>query len=235
MVRFNDAAVTMIQEDNFGSVTANIIILLRSLATMQGDLDGTAKPDLVAQLETGDVAAWLMDGVVLKQAGLGLCWRAADVADCRGERPGWGRQSRSGWRKLATGDVAAWLMDGVVLKQAGLVYAGVPLTWQIVGVSDLDKDGKADLVAQLGDRRCGRVADGWRGAETGGPVYAGVPLTWQIVVGGATWIRDGKAGSGGATSTPGMAAWLMDGVVLKHWPGLCRCAADVADCRGRPG
>ena len=78
---FNDAAVTMIQEDNFGSVTANII-LLRSLATMQGDLDGDGKADLV-------------------------------------------------WRNLETGDVAAWLMDGVVLKQLGLVYAGVPLTWQI--------------------------------------------------------------------------------------------------------
>ena len=69
----------------------------------------------------------------------------------------------------------------MTVKQAPVVAPGVPLTWQIAGVGDLDGDRKADLV--------------WRELQTGdlavwlmngvtvkqAPVVAaGVPLTWQI-------------------------------------------------------
>ena len=67
------------------------------------------------------------------------------------------------------------------MKQYLDVASNVPLAWQVVGLGDLDGDGKADLV--------------WRGMQTGdvavwlmngvtvkqAPVVAaGVPLTWQI-------------------------------------------------------
>jgi len=42
----------------------------------------------------------------------------------------------------------------VTVRQGPVVSAGVPLTWQIVGLGDLDGDGKVDLIwrqIQTGD------------------------------------------------------------------------------------
>ena len=106
----------------------------------------------------------------------------------------------------------------------------MPLTWQIVA-GDLDKDGKADLVWRNLETGDGRVADGWRGAETSW-VWSmpGVPLTWQIV-GVSDLDKDGKAGSGVAQPRDRGCGRVADGWrgVETAKSGLCWRAADVAD------
>lgn len=73
-------------------------------------------------------------------------------------------------------------MNGAAVKQGPVIAPGVPLAWQIVGVRDLDGDGKADLVwrqVQSGDVAAW-LMNGVQVKQ--GPVIApGVPLAWQIV------------------------------------------------------
>ena len=74
-----------------------------------------------------------------------------------------------------------WLFPNSDRRQTPIVSTGVPLAWQIVGVGDVDGDGRADLV--------------WRNTQTGDVavwlmngatvtksvvVASGVPLAWQI-------------------------------------------------------
>jgi len=90
----------------------------------------------------------------------------------------------------------------------------VPLTWQIVGVDDVNGDGKADLVwrhMQTGDVAVW-LMDG--AMVTQGPVVATVPLQWRLAkvedVDG-----DGKADLVWQEMQTGdVAVWLMHGVTL---------------------
>jgi VCBS repeat protein len=49
------------------------------------------------------------------------------------------------WHSERTGDVYMWFMNGTTRRSA-LIAPGISLLWKIVGVSDLNGDGKADLV-----------------------------------------------------------------------------------------
>ncbi|PYR51663.1 MAG: hypothetical protein DMF89_05155 [Acidobacteria bacterium] len=184
------------------------------------DLDGDGRKDLVwRQTQSGDVAAWLMNGTSVKQgpviaAGVPLAWQIVGMGDLDGDT-----NADLVWRNTQTGDVAAWLMNGAAVKQGPVIAAGVPLAWQIVGMGDLDGDSKADLV--------------WRNMQTGdvaawlmngvsvnqGPVIAaGVPLVWQIV-GIGDLDGDGKADLVWRnTQTGDVAAWLMNGVAVNQAP-----------------
>jgi hypothetical protein len=97
-----------------------------------GDLDGDGKADLVwRQMQSGDVAVWLMDGATVKQSpvvaeGVPLAWRIAKVKDFDGD----GKADLL-WRNAQNGDVALWLINGVAVAHASAVSSGMPLEWQI--------------------------------------------------------------------------------------------------------
>ena len=79
-----------------------------------GDLNGDGQADLVFRhTQTGDVAGWLMNGLVRAQgaiiwSGLATAWQTDGVADLNGD----GRADLV-FRNAETGDVAGWLMKGL--------------------------------------------------------------------------------------------------------------------------
>src|SRR5262249_58394574 len=97
--------------------------------TVRGDLDSDGKADLVwRNAQTGDLAAWLMNGAVTKQgfgiAAVPLAWQIVGTGDFNGD----GRTDLV-WRQTQTGDVAVWLMTGAGVGQAPVIALGLPLTW----------------------------------------------------------------------------------------------------------
>ncbi|HNP30761.1 MAG TPA: VCBS repeat-containing protein, partial [Nitrospirales bacterium] len=53
------------------------------------------------------------------------------------------------WRNTNTGSTAIWIMNGTVRASVGFP-GGVPLNWQIAGISDVTGDGKADVIWRNG-------------------------------------------------------------------------------------
>ncbi|MDA1275408.1 MAG: VCBS repeat-containing protein [Verrucomicrobia bacterium] len=119
------------------------------------DMDGDTQVDLVFQnAANGMLAAWLMDGMTLRQPVL-----------LNPATPG-----ESGWRVVGTGDfdidgkadlvfqnsdgtIAFWLMDGTNLVAGRVLDAVQSLepSWRVEGTVDLNKDGQLDLLVQSTD------------------------------------------------------------------------------------
>jgi hypothetical protein len=189
-----------------------------------GDSDADGSADLVwRNIENGDLAI-ISPG--FQSPGVPLEWQVEGVDDLDAQG-----SSDLVWRSTRTGDVAAWLVidrvsRGVVsgnpsawITQAALVATGVPLTWDIVGVRDLDGDSKADLIWR--HTEAGHVAvwlmDGPH-VRTTPVVAAGVSLAWQIAdiadldgdrKGDIVW-REMVSGD--------VAVWLMDGGAVRSAP-----------------
>ena len=146
------------------------------------DLNGDGKADIVwRNLQTGDVAGWLLNGLTLQQGaiigqGIALAWEIAGVGDLNGDG-----KADLVWRNLQTGDVAGWLLNGLTLQQGAIIGQGIPLAWEIAGVEDMNGDGKADLVwrnLQTGDV-AGWLLDGLT-LQQGAIIGQGIPLNWEI-------------------------------------------------------
>lgn len=119
------------------------------------DMDGDGGVDLVFQHSgNGMLAAWLMDGVTLRQALL-----------LNPSAPG-----QSGWRVVGTGDfnndgkadlvfqhndgtIAFWLMNGTNLVSGRVLESSQSLgsSWRVRGAADLNQDTQLDLMVQTGD------------------------------------------------------------------------------------
>jgi hypothetical protein len=181
----------------------------------------TTAPSLVHLVfrnsQTGDVAAWVMNGVTLVQAtmissGLSLAWRIDAVGDLDGDG-----NTDVVFRNTQTGDVAAWLMNGVAIKQSAIIAPAVPLAWQITRAGDLNGDGKADLVfrnTQSGD------VGGWLmnglSLSQSGIISAGLSLVWRID-GMGDLNGDGKSDLVFRNTQSGdVAGWLMNGLTLSQ-------------------
>ncbi len=116
-----------------------------------GDLNGDGKADLLWQNRTtGQLQAWLMNGatrastVALSPSAMtDARWQIAGLADLNGD----GKADLL-WRHKGTGALSAWLMNGTTSTATVSLTpsVGPGLVWQIRGLSDLNGDGKADLL-----------------------------------------------------------------------------------------
>jgi hypothetical protein len=102
-------------------------------------------------LNSGDVAAWLMDGTTPKTwsilatglTGPNFPWQLAALGDLDGDG-----KADLVWQNNSTGDVSAWLMNGTIVNSWATITTNVPPAWFVVGALDFDGDGNADLFWQ---------------------------------------------------------------------------------------
>jgi hypothetical protein len=116
------------------------------------DMNRDAHPDILWRHRvSGAMRVWHMnrteqwDSVDLPLAVVNPQWQIAGVADM--DRDGW---TDIVWRNYGTGALATWLMsDSSVVATLPLTPGyNLDLSWAIVGVADMNRDGFADLVWQ---------------------------------------------------------------------------------------
>ncbi len=85
------------------------------------------------------------------------------------------------WRNAPAAQVASWKMDGVALT-SGALDSGIPASWQVQGVADLNGDGEDDLLWR--DANSGSVAywlfKGGERVSSGYVCDLSIPKEWQI-------------------------------------------------------
>jgi YD repeat-containing protein len=116
------------------------------------DMNGDGLLDLVwSNRQTGALRLWHLDGLVqldsvpLAAAATDLLWEVVGVADMNGD----GRPDLV-WRHYGTGGMAAWMMQDALILSTPWLSPDInsDVNWRIVGVIDMNGDGKADLVWQ---------------------------------------------------------------------------------------
>ena len=105
------------------------------------DLDGDGRADILWRGPAGEIAAWLMDGTLVRERADiegASGWRVTDVADFDG--------SRTDDLVLVgpEGEVAVWLMEGAA--RSSRLALREKSAWTLWQVGDLDFDGLPDLV-----------------------------------------------------------------------------------------
>jgi hypothetical protein len=113
------------------------------------DFNVDGKPDLLWHNQTdGALYVWFMDGVQRTGGGyvnppnVSTDWQIRGVADLNADR-----KPDILWRNLTDGALYVWFMDGVERTGGGYLNSpNVSMDWQIRGVTDLDADGKPDIL-----------------------------------------------------------------------------------------
>lgn len=112
-----------------------------------GDMDGDGMEDLIWQHQDGTVSVWYMDGVEMRSGDVvtrldDANWRVVGAKDMNGD--GW---TDFVWRHALNGSIGIWLMNNRALVSGEPVAFHVPdMNWQVVGLADLNSDGKVDLL-----------------------------------------------------------------------------------------
>jgi hypothetical protein len=129
--------------------------------TTTGDLNGDGFGDVILHnVATGEVQAWLLNGeggVIGTRSlsqhcgpsdGCSTTWKLIGVGDFNGDQ-----RPDVLWQNLSTGEVKAWLLDdtGGPLGYLTLAWKcgpneGCPTNWKMIGVGDVNLDGKDDVV-----------------------------------------------------------------------------------------
>lgn len=114
--------------------------------------DDGHQDDLLWQHANGSVAVWLMNGTALQDGHLldpgqvaAPEWKIAGAGDFNGDR-----RPDLLFRHETQGALAVWFMSGSrMYDNAWLVPSSVPDTqWKIVAVTDMNGDGRADIIWQ---------------------------------------------------------------------------------------
>ena len=117
------------------------------------DLNADGHTDLVFQHMTlGYVAAWLMNGTTLTEAKLlspsqvtDLSWQIIGAGDVSGD----GRPDLI-WQNTSSRVLTSWIMNGTTMTTGGPFTVAGPsdTNWQARGATDINGDGKVDLLWQ---------------------------------------------------------------------------------------
>lgn len=112
-----------------------------------GDLNGDGKPEIVWQRDNGDLCAWTMAGDLLSSWAMipatpGSGWRVVAVADMNLDT------KADLIFQQTNGSLAYWNMNGLSLIGGGSFNPATPgdANWRVVGVGDMNGDGKPDLI-----------------------------------------------------------------------------------------
>ena len=165
-----------------------------------GDFDGDGKSDILwRDARTGQTAVWFMSGSsVTSSSNTNVSsgaytatagWQVNGVGDFNGDG-----KSDILWRQIETGRTAIWFMSEAskVGGKNTSVQAGAYTSttgWQVNGVGDFNRDGKADIL--------------WRNAESGATVV------WFMSGSARTSSSNTSLQAGAYTSTTG---WHVQGV-----------------------
>ena len=126
------------------------------------DVNADGKPDILWQHQTtGLIGAWLMNGTSMTSSTLltpstvaDTHWKIVGVADVNAD----GKPDIL-WQHQTTGLIGAWLMNGTAMTSSTLLTPSsvTDTNWKIVGVADVNADGKPDILWQ-------HQTTGWLGA-----------------------------------------------------------------------
>jgi hypothetical protein len=118
-----------------------------------GDFDGDGRPDILFQhAMTSQLAVWYMNGTTMTRAMMvnptgpvDPAWKVAAVVDFNND----GNVDLL-FQNATTGALVIWYMTGAHMVSATLLTPMGPSDphWKVVGVADLNADGKQDLIFQ---------------------------------------------------------------------------------------
>jgi hypothetical protein len=213
---------TVIISNPGGSVTsasANLTVNAPvNAGSFRGDLNSDGLADLLFQDTGGYLAAWMMNGANLIS---GALLQPNNPGDAAYRVVSSGDFNQDGKEDIifqhTDGTLAVWFMNGTRLASASLLTPSNPgdRNWRVVGVGDLNSDGKSDLVFQHAD---GTLA-GW--FMDGIKLSAGAVFTPKST-GDAQW-RAAGLGDLNADGKPdlvfqhndgSLAVWLLNGTTL---------------------
>jgi hypothetical protein len=203
-----------------GGLTASTSFLVTVLPTSSNaaDFNSDGQSDLVYQDNAGFLAAWYMDGSVIKSSALfspnnsgDPSWKVVGSGDFNADnKPDLLFQHTDG-------NLAVWYLNGVTLTSAVLVNPANPgdSRWRAVAIGDVNGDSKPDIIFQHTDGSLAAWYMNGINLVSGtllNPSHPG-DVNWKLV-GAGQFNGDGKTDLAFQHTDGRLAAWYMNGVDL---------------------